>query len=55
MFICDECEAMWHTSCIDKGAFQDFITYVRLLGYTYEQVEINDIDYDWYQAQDKAD
>jgi hypothetical protein len=48
IFICDECEAMWLDTCIGKSNFQDFTVYVTSLGYTYDQVDVQNSDYDWY-------
>jgi hypothetical protein len=51
IFMCDECEAIWLNTLINKSNFQDFTSYVSSLGYTYDQIEINDIDYHWHQVE----
>lgn len=51
VFMCDECEALWLDTAIHKNNFQDFTSYVSSQGYTYNQININDIDYDWCQTK----
>jgi predicted RNA-binding Zn-ribbon protein involved in translation (DUF1610 family) len=51
IYICDECEAMWPDTIISKHNFQDFTSYIAALGYTYNEVEISDIDYYWHQVK----
>lgn len=50
IFICDECEGMWFDpKTIQNGYFSDFTTYVRSKGYTYDEVDLKNIDYGWYE------
>jgi len=49
IFICDECEALWLDASINKNKFQDFTSYVASRGYRYDQIDINNIDYNWHQ------
>jgi len=50
VFMCDECEALWLDTVIHRCNFQDFTSYVASQGYRYDQIDINDIDYDWCQG-----
>ncbi|HEV2916295.1 MAG TPA: hypothetical protein VGW78_00955 [Candidatus Babeliales bacterium] len=54
IFICDECEAIWLNTDINKSNFKDFTTHIRSLGYSYNQVELSNINYDWYKTSDKT-
>jgi hypothetical protein len=51
IFICDECDAMWLSPCIDKGTFQNFTTYIESFGYSYDEVELENVVYDWYKKE----
>ncbi|MGB8367101.1 MAG: hypothetical protein WCD44_01970 [Candidatus Babeliales bacterium] len=53
IIMCDECEAVWpsNSKFINKTNFRDFSTYIQGLGYTYEEVELTAINYNWYSKQ----
>jgi hypothetical protein len=48
VFMCDECEAIWFDSFISKSNFQDFTSYISSLGYTYDQIDITNVNYNWH-------
>lgn len=50
VFVCDECDATWLSpEEIESGFFQDFTSYVCSEGYTYDEVDLKNIDYEWYE------
>lgn len=48
--MCDECEAIWpiDTQEFTNSNFQDFSTYIQQLGYTYTEIDVTNINYDWF-------
>ncbi len=52
LIVCDECEATWpsDTTSITNTNFEDFTTYITRLGYTYNEIIITEINYNWFQA-----
>ena len=56
IIMCDECEAMWPSNIksINNANFRDFSTYIQDLGYTYDEIELTAINYDWYSKYKKV-
>lgn len=52
VIMCDECEAVWawpiEITNISTNNFQDFTIYIQHLGYTYDDVTLTHIRYDWF-------
>ncbi|WCN37016.1 3'-5' exonuclease [Aneurinibacillus uraniidurans] len=50
VFLCDECEAMWQEhSIITLNSFQDFSTFLDGNGLSYNDVQLFDLEYEWYK------
>ncbi len=49
------CEALrpYETSCITNTNFQDFTTYITQQGYSYDEITISNINYDWWKNMQK--
>jgi len=50
VIMCDECDSIWPISTQEftNSNFQDFTTYVQSLEYTYDDVDLTNITYDWF-------
>lgn len=53
IIICDECEAVWpsNATSITNTNFEDFTTYIHQLGYTYDEISLIEINYNWLQYE----
>lgn len=53
IIMCDECDAIWpiNTQKFTNSNFQDFTTYVQNLGYTYDDIDLTNINYDWFMRK----
>ena len=50
IIMCDECDAIWPTNIqsITKSNFEDFTTYVQSRGYAYNDIDLININYNWF-------
>jgi hypothetical protein len=55
VIVCDECEALWPsiTTSITNVNFKDFTTYVQQYGYTYNEISLTKVNYDWLKQSEK--
>ncbi len=49
IYICNECDALWkRPDQITNHLFMGLGEYIRLYGYTYNTINVTDINYHWY-------